>query len=180
VAVEALVVRGEALVVRAVARLVEVERRHHQPRPRHVTPHPRGRLNVLARGLGLARHHHEAQAVDVDADGDHVGREEHIDVLLVRDRLAQPIARAGDAVHALARGELDRLAELSNTKPPRRAPRPPRCGARRCGRSASAPRPRRGAHATELAQRVEVADEGGVRVGRVARRAGAAPCATRP
>src|SRR5262249_45059855 len=46
-------------------------------------------LDVLGRGLRLSVHDHESEAVDVDADGDHVAREKDIDRIPAGLRLAR-------------------------------------------------------------------------------------------
>ena len=96
-AVEALVEGLEALEVRAVAGLVHVEQRHHQAGAGVGAADAARGLDVLGGGLGLPEHHHQPQALDVEADGDHVGGERDVDrrvLLLVRREVdwARPAA----------------------------------------------------------------------------------------
>ena len=78
-AVEGLVVGDEALVVRAIPRLVDVEQRHDEARALVVAAHAARRLDVLGASSSAGpQHHHEAEPLDVDADGDHVAGERHV------------------------------------------------------------------------------------------------------
>ena len=98
-AVEGLVVVAEALVVRTVARLVDVEQGDDQPWPLVVAPDAAGGLDVLGGEHGLADDHHQAQALDVEADRDHIGGERAVNPVInvVKGRL-QVAAGFGDLV----------------------------------------------------------------------------------
>ena len=70
-------VADEVLVVRSVSGAGGVQQRHDEAgrRPADAA----GRLDVLGGSLGLPHHDHDAEAIDVDADGNHVGREDDVD-----------------------------------------------------------------------------------------------------
>ena len=69
-------VPGERLVVGAVARRAALSSIDDEPR---VLPADAARrLDVLRGALGLAHDHHQAEAVDVDADRDHVRGEDDV------------------------------------------------------------------------------------------------------
>ncbi len=64
---------AEPLVVRAVAWFAEVQESDDEAGLAGVAADAAGGLDVLGVRLGLAEHHHEAEALDVEADGNHVG-----------------------------------------------------------------------------------------------------------
>ena len=49
---------------------------------------PAGRLDILSGGLRLALHHHETEATDIEANGNHVGRERDVHAVAA-SRLAE-------------------------------------------------------------------------------------------
>ena len=95
--VERRVIVLEGLVVREVARARPCEDRANETGKR--AAYATGRLNVLGRSFRLAVDDHHAQAIHVDADGQHVGREHDVD----RARVA--LCPLGD-VAADARGRI--------------------------------------------------------------------------
>jgi hypothetical protein len=125
-AVEALVPGGEALEVRAVARAVDVEEGDDQAGALVVAADAAGRLDVLGGGLGLAEHDHEAEAGDVEADGDHVGGEGDVDALLIGEAEAEAALGLGDLagatreVSSCGRSSMLRSAKLPLASPSRR------------------------------------------------------------
>lgn len=70
---------GELFEVHAVARAMDVEHDGDEAGAGGVAADAAGRLNIFRRRLGLALHQHQPQAVDVEADRDHVGRQRHVD-----------------------------------------------------------------------------------------------------
>ena len=105
VLVEARVVVLEALVVREVARARPVVDRADDA-GRCATDTAR-RLDVLGRRLRLAGDDHQAEPPDVDADGDHVRREQDVDRAPRSLRVALAAALCLDRVeHQLHRVEL--------------------------------------------------------------------------
>jgi hypothetical protein len=115
----------------------------------------------------LPVHHHQAQAVDVHADRDHVARQQHVDVLGISVRLGQPCLGLFDGACLLSAGELDGLLL-------QQAGREVRMGRRGVVRPALGSLAAadadvvfdQPAHAAQLAQAVEVAGQGHVRIGR--------------
>ena len=83
-AVERAVKLAEALVVGPVARLVEVQDGDDEAAAVVIAADAAGRLDVFGGGLGLALDQHEPEPRDVEADGDHVGGERHVDRLAAR------------------------------------------------------------------------------------------------
>ena len=100
----------EGLVVRAVPGSRRVEHGDHQPGVSAADP-ARG-LDVLGGRLRLAHHGHEAEPVDVDADGDHVGREDDIEGLRIWMPDIHPAQVVGDVTRWLPAGQLDAMLDL--------------------------------------------------------------------
>ena len=166
--VEALVIGGEALVMRSIARLVHVEAGHDEARPPRLPSYPARRLDVLARRLGLAGDDHQPEPVDVDADRDHVAREENVDVAFAPVGPREAGFRLRHPSRGLAARELDRL-HLDEPIPEPRMPSGETDGPLVLDRS------RAGTHLVldepphppELSQAVEVPGERHVGVGRL-------------
>ncbi len=76
--VERGVVVTEALVVRQVTGPRPVVDRAHQAGRGGVTADPAGGLDVLRGALGLTGHHHQAKALNVHADRNHVRGQHHV------------------------------------------------------------------------------------------------------
>ena len=79
VAVEGGVIVIERLVVRQIPRPSPVVQRDHQARTFRIASDPGRGLDVLGGGLGLADDDHRTEARHVNADGDHVGRQQQVD-----------------------------------------------------------------------------------------------------
>ena len=164
--VERLVIVTETLVVGAVTRLMDVQQGDDKARPAFVASDPAGRLDVLGVRLGLAEHDHQPEPGDIQTDRDHVGRDRAVHALPLVEGALQAAARLRDLVRRDARGQLHHLREclavLEEAAPLTDAP--------------TLPVPPGGilnflfedpAGAAELAQAVEVAEHGHVRVGGV-------------
>src|SRR6266516_3671692 len=75
--VESRVIVLKLLVVREVAWTRPVEYDAYQPRS--VAPHSTGGLDIFGSGFGLTRHDHQAKALDINTDRNHIGCQQYID-----------------------------------------------------------------------------------------------------
>ena len=153
-----------------------------QTKPGHVTTDAARGLDVLGRALGLTGHHHQPEPLHVDADGDHVGGEHDVD-RTSDSVLSGPSAR--EAVEPPSGSRISGMSELDPREVSSSIVPYVSVARAQVARLAASSRGRRvshvvidqSPHATELAQRVEVADQRHPRVGRLAvqRRTAAAP-----
>ncbi|MGI9510189.1 MAG: hypothetical protein ACR2QJ_12675 [Geminicoccaceae bacterium] len=72
-----------------------------------------GGLDVFGGGFGLTLDEHQAEAGNVEADGDHVGGKRHVDDLVApfAEGLLQPLFGFGHLVGGDSRGEFQGLAD---------------------------------------------------------------------
>ena len=153
---------AERLVVRQVAGACPVVDREHEPGV--LAADAAGRLDVLAGRLRLAGDDHRAESLDVDADRDHVRRQQHVDrprlavlalpaVLLRLARDPELVEHLRDVGGGLARGQLLEDQAAASL-------------AAAAEHAALDVVLDQAAHPAQLAQRVEVTDQRHVRVGR--------------
>ena len=156
----------EPLVVGAVTGAVHVEQGDDQSGLAVIPPDAAGRLDVFGRGDRLAHDHHQAKARDVEPDRDHVGRDRAVDPARIAVRGFKPAPGTGDLICRHPAGELDHLVE-------------PVAAGEQAGVASGPDAPsidRQGAldlflddppGTAELAQAVEVAEDGHVGIGGV-------------
>ncbi len=106
VAVEGLVEEAEPLVVGAVARAVDVEDGDDQAGLVPLAADAGGGLDVLGGHLRLGEDGHQAEPGDVQADGDHVGRQGDVHATARSVGAAEGGLGGGDLVGAVAGGQL--------------------------------------------------------------------------
>ena len=112
--VEALVPSAEALVVATVAGAVDIEQGDHQSRALIVASDATRCLDVLGRCLRLAQDNHQAQALDVQTDRDHVRGKGHVHVLFLDVRQSQAPLCVGHFVGADPTREFTRLCQAGS------------------------------------------------------------------
>ena len=102
----------ESLVVRAVTRFVDVEQGDHQPRSGVVATDAARGLNIFGGEHGLTDDQHQAEALNVEADRDHVGGQGAVNPVIpaVKGRF-EPTAGLGDLVGRHPRGQFEDGAE---------------------------------------------------------------------
>ena len=111
--IEAGVELAERFVMEPVARFLHVEQRENKARLVRLASDAARRLDVFGRGLGLALNHHEAEARNIEAYGNHVGRQRYVDAERVARILRQAFFRRRDVVGALARRQLKDLPQAA-------------------------------------------------------------------
>ena len=74
---------SEMLEMSSIARLVQIKNDDDKTWPIVIAANAACGLNVFCRRLWLPLHHHETEPEDIETDRDHVGRERHVDRVVV-------------------------------------------------------------------------------------------------
>src|SRR5208337_1427200 len=97
----------EPLEMGAIPRPVDIQERHDQARFFGITSDSAGGLDVFGTHLGLPKDDHQAEAHDVESDGNHVGCYRDIDAVLYVKQQVKPALRFSHKARMDPRGQLD-------------------------------------------------------------------------